>query len=188
MSFLTVRMPHPHIKQVAKFGKMSSWVPVITTTLVVAAGLLSVSQVQAQKAAIFENLTLSPKFSPDPTIIRGISGGLVPAKTIAGRADTSTGPCVGFMDENPDHTLVLNAFFNYLSVVVEAPEDTTMVISGPGGTWCNDDYVGKNPGIGGQWLPGTYKIWIGSYDKSKYIPYIIKITEVNVLNPGSSGP
>ncbi len=169
---------------------MSIWVPILVTALF-ADELLNYSKVQAQlaqKPTIFENLTISPKFSPDPTIVRGISGGSVPAKTIAGRADTSTGPCVGFMDENPDHSLVLTAFFNYLSVVVEAPEDTTMVVSGPGGTWCNDDYAGKNPGIAGQWLPGTYKIWIGSYDKTKYIPYIIKITEVNLLNPGPSGP
>lgn len=161
--------------------------PVLATALLTSGGLLSHSSVQAQKPPIFENVTLSPRFSPDPTIIRGISGGSVPAKTISGRADTATGPCVGFMDEKPDHVLVLTAFFNYLSIVVDSPDDTTIVVSGPGGTWCNDDYQGKNPGIAGQWLPGTYKIWIGSYDKTKFHPYIIKLTEVNLLNPGPVG-
>lgn len=163
----------------------------LLATALLAGGMWSHFKVHAQlaqKPTVFENVNLSPKFSPDPTILKGISGGSVPAKTIAGRADTATGPCVGFMDEKPDHVLVLTAFFNYLSVVVEAPEDTTMVVSGPGGTWCNDDYQGKNPGIAGQWLPGTYKIWIGSYDKNKYVPYIIKITQVNLVNPGASAP
>jgi hypothetical protein len=92
---------------------------------------------------------------------------------------------VGFVDEQPDHTIELTAFFNYLSLVVESPQDTTIVISGPGGTWCNDDFQGKNPGIAGQWLAGTYRVWVGSYDKNKYHPYVIKISEVQLVNPGS---
>lgn len=141
---------------------------------------------QAQK--IFENVTISPKFSPDPMIIRGISGGSVPASQVAERAETPTGPCVGFVDEPPDHTIVLTAFFDYLSLIVESPQDTTIVISGPGGTWCNDDFQGKNPGIAGQWLPGTYRVWVGSYDKNNYNPYIIRMTEVQLPSPSPSTP
>lgn len=137
--------------------------------------------VKDQKAVaqpMFENVTISPKFSPDPMIIRGVSGGSVPAKNVVGRPDKTTGACVGFVDEKPDHTLELSTFFNYLSLVVESPQDTTVVISGPGGTWCNDDYQGKNPGMAGQWLPGTYNIWVGSYKQDQYYPYIIKMSEV----------
>lgn len=126
---------------------------------------------------IFENVTLSPAFSPDPTTIRGISGGPDAADQVAGRADTVTGPCNGFVDQQPDHTLVLTEFFNYLSLQIQSSEDTTLVIRGPGGTWCNDDYSGKNPGIAGQWLSGTYQIWIGSYNESGYYPYVIRMTE-----------
>jgi hypothetical protein len=67
---------------------------------------------------------------------------------------------------------------------VESPQDTTILISGPGGTWCNDDFEGKNPGIAGQWLAGTYKVWVGSYDKNNYHPYIIRISANQLLNPG----
>jgi hypothetical protein len=123
-------------------------------------------------------VTVSPKFSPDPIEIKGISGGSIPATNISDRAKTVTGPCVGFVDEKPDHTMVLTAFFDYLNLQVLAPEDTTIVIKGPGGIWCNDDYQAKNPGIAGQWLAGSYQIWVGSYQKDKYIPYIIKISEV----------
>lgn len=116
--------------------------------------------------------------------MRGISGGAVPAETIAGRQETPTGPCVGYMDEQPDHIVELTAFFNYLSLQVQSPEDTTLTISGPGGSWCNDDARGENPGIAGQWLAGTYRVWVGSYEKDQYHPYIIRISEVQLLNPG----
>ena len=53
-----------------------------------------------------------------------------------------------------------------------------MIIKGPGGTWCNDDFDGKDAGIVGEWLAGTYQIWVGSYEKGKYLPYTLKITEV----------
>jgi hypothetical protein len=127
---------------------------------------------------IFENATLSPSFTPDPTMVRGISGGDVSASQVTGKAETATGPCNGFVDAPPDHTIVLTQYFNYLSLQVQSTDDTTLVIRGPGGTWCNDDYSGKNPGIAGKWLSGTYEIWVGSYQKNKYFPYVMRITEL----------
>jgi hypothetical protein len=140
----------------------------------------------AQAQTVFENVTIAPQFSPSPLILRGISGGSVPATTVAANKETPTGACVGFVDESPDHTITLNGFFNYLSLVVESPQDTTIVITGPGGTWCNDDFQAKNPGVAGQWLAGTYQVWVGSYDKNKYHPYIIRMSEVQPANPGAS--
>ena len=66
--------------------------------------------------SIFENLTLTPNFTPNPATVRGISGGPRPAAEIAGRPDTATGACVGYVDEQPDHTMQLTQFFNYLSL------------------------------------------------------------------------
>ena len=60
--------------------------------------------IDAQSTPIFENVTLSPNFNPDPLTIRGLSGGPVSAETTAGRTNTSTGPCSGFVDQQPDHT------------------------------------------------------------------------------------
>jgi hypothetical protein len=132
--------------------------------------------VQTPANTIFENLTLSPGFSPDPAIVRGISGGDMSASDVATRTETATGACTGFVDEQPDHTIVLSSVFNFLNIQVESPEDTTLIIRGPGGTWCNDDYTGKNPGIAGQWLSGTYQIWVGSYRQNEYSPYVIRMT------------
>ncbi|MGM3309099.1 hypothetical protein ACSQ6I_24500 [Anabaena sp. WFMT] len=132
----------------------------------------------AQEAPpIFGDITIKPKFSPDPLKVRGMSGGSVRASEVGGK-ETPTGPCAGFVDKAADHTLKLISKFDYLKVQVESPADTTMIIKGPGGVWCNDDFHGKNPGIVGEWLKGTYQIWVGSYEKGKYLPYTLKITEV----------
>ncbi|NJK28104.1 MAG: hypothetical protein HC925_05815, partial [Coleofasciculaceae cyanobacterium SM2_3_26] len=74
-------------------------------------------------------------------------------------------------------------FFTYLSLEVESSEDTTLVIQGPGGTWCNDDYRNMNPGIAGQWLAGEYRVWVGSYKRGEYYPYAIRLTAAPLLNP-----
>lgn len=131
---------------------------------------------QSNPRTIFENVRLSPQFTPDPTIVRGISGGDRPASELAEQTNTATGPCVGFVDEQPDHTMELTQFFNYLSLQVQSPQDTTLVVRGPGGTWCNDDYEDMNPAIAGQWLSGTYHIWVGSYANNQYSPYVIRIS------------
>ncbi len=156
----------------------SRWSRFCIGTALALGGVLVSLPGQSQTAPIFERVTLRPKFSPDPMTIRGISGGDVDAKIITGRESTDTGPCSGFLDREPDHILTLTSFFNYLSLQVQSSEDTTLVIMGPGGTWCNDDYQGKNPGIAGQWLAGKYRVWVGSYAQKKYIPYVIKLTEV----------
>jgi len=142
--------------------------------------LTAVAQIRPKdNPPIFENPTISPDFTPDPLTVKGIGGGAIPANEIAGRPETNNGLCVGFVDKEPDHTLTLNAFFDYLSLRVRSDSDTTLVIKGPGGVWCNDDYDGsnKNAGIAGQWQKGTYQIWVGSYRKDKYPAYIIELSQ-----------
>ncbi|MBW4613001.1 MAG: hypothetical protein KME21_06900 [Desmonostoc vinosum HA7617-LM4] len=139
--------------------------------------LFMTSTVDAQEApTIFGDVTIDRQFSPDPMTVRGMSGGSISGNQVAGRVETATGPCTGFVDETPGHTLALTSKFDYLRLQVQSPEDTTMIIKGPGGTWCNDDFDGKNPGIIGEWLPGNYQIWIGSYNQGKYLPYTVQIT------------
>ena len=123
-------------------------------------------------------LSLSPQFTPDPAEASGLSGGSITASKVAGQADTSTGSCLGYVDSQPNHTLNLKALFSYLKVQVQSAEDTTIVVQGPGGTWCNDDFQNRNAGLDGEWLPGTYQIWVGTYRSDKITPYTLRITEV----------
>lgn len=169
-------MYNPVAKQLSKFIDKFRWATILGTPLVAGVLLFNppTSAQQVKSPPIFENATISPNSSPKT--MRGIGGGSVAASKVAGSTETATGACVGFVDEKADHTLVLTSFFKNLTIQVESPEDSTIVIKGPGGTWCNDDYQGKNPGISGQWLEGTYKIWVGTYKQNNTNPYVIRLT------------
>ncbi|MEX0272618.1 hypothetical protein AB3R30_26260 [Leptolyngbyaceae cyanobacterium UHCC 1019] len=124
---------------------------------------------QSQPASV----NLSPQFSP--VELRGTTGGATPVNEITGRAATPTGLCTGFANSAPSHTIVLKGFTESLRILVESSEDTALAIRGPGGVWCNDDFVGKNPGVTGQWLAGKYEIWVSSYAKNRTAPYVLRI-------------
>ncbi|MGB6297417.1 MAG: hypothetical protein WBF90_14705 [Rivularia sp. (in: cyanobacteria)] len=146
-------------------------------SLSTASGINTLVNAQQTPPPIFGDITIKRPLTKDPLKVRGMSGGAIEGKNISNRTDTSTGACTGYMDKEPDHTLRLENKFNYMKLVIESPEDTTLIIKGPGGTWCNDEFEGKNPGIVGEWLPGNYQLWVGSYKKDDYSPYTLKITE-----------
>ena len=131
----------------------------------------------AQPTPPLLDLNLSPGCAPNPTHLSGISGGRLPATTLTEQASTPTGPCLGFIDQVPNHILMLDTFFENLAIRVESRQDTTLIIRGPGGVWCNDDREGSNPAISGQWLAGDYQVWVGSYQKETYFPYTLYIQE-----------
>jgi hypothetical protein len=147
---------------------------VITTTEIIMIGGVAKAE---EETPMFGDLTIDRQFAPDPLKVIGMSGGSIPATQVHGGSKTQTGMCKGFVDKEPDHNLKLLSKFDYLKLLVESPSDTTIMIKGPGGIWCNDDFDSKNPGIVGEWLQGDYQIWVGSYKKGKYLPYTLKITE-----------
>ena len=147
-------------------------------SLTTASGIHEAVSAQENPAPIFGDITIDRPLPKDPLTVRGMSGGSITAKEIAERKDTPTGACTGYMDRQPDHTLELKTKFDYMKLVIESPEDTTLVIKGPGGTWCNDEFEGKNPGIVGEWLEGEFRVWVGSYRKEHSFPYTLKITEI----------
>jgi hypothetical protein len=141
-------------------------------SLTLALSLTLYSTVQSQPTPI----TLSPQFSPNPTELRGTAGGTTPVTKVTGRADSPTGPCIGFANTTPNNTIVLKGEFNALRIQVESGEDTALVVKGPGGIWCNDDFQGKNPGVAGQWLPGKYEVWVSTYAKERTAPYVLRLS------------
>ena len=114
-----------------------------------------------------------------PLTVEGISGGAITALEITNIENTATGYCDGFASRQPNHILKLNSFFKFLRLEVESPADTTILVQGPGGVWCNDDSHNANPMIEGEWQPGEYKVWIGSYQADSNNNYRIKITGKN---------
>ena len=111
-----------------------------------------------------------------PIVATGTSGGTVPLQEIAQTENTSTGYCNGYADSQPNHVLELMSFFEFLRLKVESSADTTVLVRGSGGVWCNDDAGTANPVIEGQWEPGVYRVWVGSYQADSDQSYQIKIT------------
>ncbi|MDJ0679037.1 MAG: hypothetical protein QNJ18_04155 [Xenococcaceae cyanobacterium MO_167.B52] len=126
---------------------------------------------------IATNTTLESQFTPNPLILEGMSGGKFKATELAKTEETATGYCDGYVNLQPNHILVLENFFEFLKIEVESNNDTTILVQGPGGVWCNDDSYNTNPVIQGEWQQGSYRIWIGSYQKNSSNNYQIKITE-----------
>ena len=115
---------------------------------------------------IVKNITLDGQINPNPMMIDGMSGGSLQAIEVLNTKETSTGLCNGLVDQQPNHILILNTFFEFLKIEVASPIDTTIAVQGPGGVWCNDDYNSVNPALEGQWQQGKYKIWVGSYEET----------------------
>ncbi len=124
-------------------------------------------------------ITVDDRFISRPLNIEGISGGRFTATEITNIENTATGYCDGFVNRKPNHVLKLNSFFNFLKIEVQSSADTTILIKGPGGVWCNDDSDNANPTIEGEWQPGIYQVWIGSYQANSNNNYRIRITATN---------
>lgn len=126
---------------------------------------------------MFEDMAIAPRFTPKVIELRGISGGIVETQKKSERKVTETGECIGFVDLEPDHKITLTKPFSYLKLQVKSSGDTIMLVRGPGGSWCSDDVSDRNPEIGGDWLEGTYEVWVGSYEENTSFPYLLQLTE-----------
>jgi hypothetical protein len=129
------------------------------------------SSKKASFVKMFEDIAIAPNFTPKEIELRGISGGAV------GRKVTETGDCIGFIDAEPDHKITLTKPFKYLNMQVKSSGDTVLLVRGPGGSWCSDDVSDRNPEISGDWLEGTYEVWVGSYEENTSFPYLLEVTE-----------
>lgn len=135
------------------------------------------SSKKASFVKMFEDIAIVPNFSPKTIELRGISGGGVETQKTSKRKTTETGECIGFIDSTPDHKITLTKAFRYLKLQVKSSGDTIMLVRGPGGIWCSDDASDRNPEISGDWLEGTYEVWIGSYEENTSFPYLLQLTE-----------
>jgi hypothetical protein len=130
-------------------------------------------------------LTLAPGFS----VLHqdGVSGGTEPASRLGVALDGT--PCVGNLSESPDHTLVVESTVE-ATLAVLSDADTTLVVQGPGGLYCNDDFEGLNPGLRASLTPGTWSVYVGNFSLEEGpTPYTLTVLPVVVQTPppASSG-
>lgn len=150
-------------------GHCSLW----GTVAIALTGGLSPRLASSQTAS----LTLSSGFTPNPTVLEGQGGGDRRAAEVVNTATSSTGPCLGYISTAPHQEVTLANNFSNLEMRVASDLDTTLVISGPGGVWCNDDSGSKNPAIRGAWLPGQYQVWVGAYTAGETPDYELIIQD-----------
>lgn len=107
--------------------------------------------------------------------LSGVAGGSMRAVRFG---NTSDGFCTGWIGSSPNHVITLDRAMPTLSIRVQAPSDTTLVVLGPTGTRCSDDDGNDpNPRISGGFAPGEYRVFVGSYDEGQNIRYALEITE-----------
>ena len=89
-------------------------------------------------AQSYNSFTLGAGFTPDPQTGNGETGGQTQA--------TRFGPqCSGVIDSTPDHTIRVTSPLD-LRLSVESTTDSTLVVVGPAGVFCDDDSAGPTRG------------------------------------------
>ena len=133
-------------------------------------------------ASNFGTVTLAPGFTPDPHVAEGTSGGAIQATTL-------NPSCQGWVSQTPDHILVASGAFANLRLLVNgADQDLTLVVQRPDGSFaCNDDAEGVHPIVQGNFAPGNYKIWVGSYEQGVQARYKLGITELTSTTAAQLG-
>lgn len=127
--------------------------------------------------ALAQNIvTIDRGIAAKPVVLSGNTGGNLQALSISQVENTATGYCDGYISPQPNHLLELESLFNFLRLEIESSTDTTVLIKGSEGVWCNDDSGSANPMIEGQWQKGLYKVWVGSYQPDTRNSYQIRIT------------
>lgn len=131
---------------------------VLAASVAVAAFAGLASAQDFSQAPSFGEVSLSPGFLPDPVEVSLIAGGTIDASSISP-------DCAGMIANAPDFRLHYSAGGSQLYAGVRSSVDTTLVVNAPDGTWyCNDDYNGLDPFVGGESpMAGQYDIWVGTY-------------------------
>lgn len=136
-----------------KIQRVTGWV----TSII----LLAATPMVAQSS--YKTLTLNGETRSG--LLMGSTGGTTSLPAIVGNRDRNNQKCLGFGDPSPDHTLVLQKPVSALTLRVDSGgNDTTLLISGPGGVRCAAA-SGRDVRLqDADWQPGTYQIWVGTVE------------------------
>lgn len=134
---------------------------VIAASIAVAALAGFASAQDYSQSPNYGSVALNPGFMPDPYQVQLTAGGNLDASHLGNG-------CVGMVTNAPDFRLNYGAGGSQLFIGVTSSADTTLVVNTPSGEWfCNDDFDGLNPVVGGAGPDGgQYDIWVGTYGDS----------------------
>jgi hypothetical protein len=130
---------------------------------------------------LFERLTLSPGFQPDPAEVEVQAGGAMDVRALNLGAD-----CRGYTEAAPAVTLDYSPAGRFLRIFFESAADTTLVVRLPDGTFvCNDDFGGfLDPLVDIPAPPaGRYAIWVGTFSSNNPADGTLVLTNSDTLDP-----
>ena len=104
-----------------------------------------------------DRFVLGAGFTPDPQTGHGQTGGSTQASRF--------GPqCAGMIHDTPDHTLKVTSALD-LRFSVDSTTDSTLVVVGPAGVFCDDDGGDQlDARIEARLTPGDYAVYVGHID------------------------
>ena len=112
----------------------------------------------------------------------GTTAGEYGLMRLAGR-DRRRRLCLGYGSEQPSHILVLTEDTNQLSMSVTSDGDTTLLVEGPKGIDCNDNYRRDSRDAAlrdGNWPAGTYRIWVGAFEQGDRLNYKLLVSHSKI--------
>ena len=120
-------------------------------------------------ASDYRNFSIGAGFTPDPQTGTGTTGGARDAAQAFG------GPCSGSVDTTPDHVITVTSAVN-LKLYTTSTTDSTLVLRGPSGTFCDDDSRGElDAEINALLRPGRYEVYVGHLGQTGQ--YTLTLTE-----------
>lgn len=137
----------------------------LARTLLLGASLLAGSAM----ASDYRNFSIGAGFTPDPQTGTGTTGGSRDAAQAFG------GECSGSVDTTPDHVITVTSAVN-LKLYTTSTTDSTLVLRGPSGTFCDDDSRGElDAEINALLRPGRYEVYVGHLGQTGQ--YTLTLTE-----------
>ena len=126
----------------------------------------------------------------DTQALRGVAGGPHAALDLGFSAS-----CRGWFDEVPQHVIELPRWHGALRIETEAAGDVTLLVAADDGTaWCDDDGAGGTDAlVWGRFAPGSYRVFVGSYDRGRRTRYRLLVgdnvaAQVAVAEPPAPPP
>lgn len=117
-----------------------------------------------------QGFTIGRGFTPDPQTATGTTGGPVDASERFG------GDCSGMIARQPDHVITVTSEVN-LRLYTQTNVDSTLVLRGPSGTFCDDDSGDSflDAEINATLRPGRYEVYVGHLGEAGN--YTLTLTE-----------
>lgn len=149
--------------------------PIFSIRTVIIALCLSIAALAWADSPSNPPLVLS---ADDTAQLKGNAGGSIRATQYG---VSKTGPCMGWIPKEPQHTVVLTGRA-LTNIAVHSTADTTLIVvgevDGKRVVRCSDDVDGNDPGLNEILEAGTYKLYIGTWNAGTRVPFTMRIRTV----------